>query len=221
MGGPSFGEAADDAASSWEPLSLAASESAEGRLGAVRDTTRCPPSEVRPLAVLVSPVEALPVVVEDVDTCRVVRVAGAAGGPIDVRVPVADGRVLDAAEETRAFEGVFVLDTPALLGALICFVGDLVGDLKLLAEESSSSASCLGMLVLLTLAMLVGRCGLGTGLGLGAFRLRLFVIPGSAPVDALVAPGLKLEGRAGFLTAGLGAGGWATMVAIMGLTNMP
>lgn len=59
---------------------------------------------------------------------RAVRVAGAAGGPIDVRVPAAEGRPLDAADETRALLGVFVRETPALLGALTCFVGDLVGD---------------------------------------------------------------------------------------------
>lgn len=122
-----MGDAADEAASSWEPLSLAASESAEGRLGTVRETSGRAPIDVRPLAVLVKPAEALPVV-DDVDAWRAVRVAGAAGGPIDVRTPVVEGRPFEAADETRAFEGVFVLDTPALLGALTCLVGDLVGD---------------------------------------------------------------------------------------------
>jgi hypothetical protein len=55
-------------------------------------------------------------------------VAGAAGGPIEVRTPVVEGLPFEAADDTRAFEGVFVLDTAALLVALTCFVGDLVGD---------------------------------------------------------------------------------------------
>lgn len=76
---------------------------------------------------------------DDVDVGRAVRVAGAAGGPIDVRTPVVEGRPLEAADETRAFEGVFVLDTPALLGALTCFVGDFVGDFM---EVSTALASC-------------------------------------------------------------------------------
>jgi hypothetical protein len=55
--------------------------------------------------------------------------------------------------------------------------------------------------------MLVGRDGRGTGLGLGAFRLRLLVRAVS-PVDPLVDAGLKLLGLAGFLAAaGFGAGG--------------
>lgn len=127
MGGSSLGDAADDAASSCEPLSLAASESADGRLGAVREARGRVPIEVRPLAVLLKPVDVLPFV-EVVDDWRAVRVTGAAGGPIEVRTPVVDGRPLDAADETRALEGVLVLETPALLGALTCFVGDLVGD---------------------------------------------------------------------------------------------
>lgn len=73
--------------------------------------------------------------------------------------------------------------------------------------------------------MLAGRV-LGTGLGLGALRLRLLVREGSVPVEVLAEAGLKLPGRVGLraaAAAGLAAaaGGWATMVAIMGLTNMP
>lgn len=45
-----------------------------------------------------------------------------------MREPGAPGRVLDAAEGTRAFDGVAVRDAEALDGPLICFVGDLVGD---------------------------------------------------------------------------------------------
>lgn len=74
----------------------------------------------------------------------------------------------------------------------------------------------------LTLVMLVGLVVLGTGLGLGAFRLLLLLSAVSPPVDVLAAAGLKLLGLApGFRAAGFGAGGWAMMVAIMGLTNMP
>lgn len=68
--------------------------------------------------------------------------------------------------------------------------------------------------------MLVGLATLGTGLGLGAFRLFLLPSPASPALDVLPAAGLKLLGREG-LRAGLGAGAWAMMVAIMGLTNMP
>jgi hypothetical protein len=69
--------------------------------------------------------------------------------------------------------------------------------------------------------MLDGLAGLGTGLGLGAFKLLLFVKVVSPLVDALPDVRLKLLGRAGLRAAGFGAGGWAMMVAIMGLTNMP
>lgn len=124
--------------------------------------------------------------------------AGGGGGPIEVRDPPTDGRDLDPADGTRGFEGVPVRDTAALEEALNCLVGDFVGDL----------------------AMLVGLATLGTGLGLGAFRLFLLPSPGSPALDVLPAAGLKLLGREG-LRAGLGAGAWAMMVAIMGLTNMP
>lgn len=72
-----------------------------------------------------------------------------------------------------------------------------------------------------TLAMLEGLV-LGIGLGLGAFMLFLLAAAGSAPMETLAAPGLKLLGLAGFFVgAGFAAGTGATMVAIMGLTNMP
>lgn len=69
--------------------------------------------------------------------------------------------------------------------------------------------------------MLVGRA-LGTGLGLGAFKLFLLFNAVSPALDVLPPAGLKLDGRAGFLAAaGLGVGAWARIVAIMGFTNMP
>jgi len=75
----------------------------------------------------------------------------------------------------------------------------------------------------LTLIALVGRDILGPGLGLGAFMLRRFVKATSPPAaDVLPDTGLRLLGRAGFrAAAGFAAGGWARMVTIMGLTNMP
>lgn len=70
--------------------------------------------------------------------------------------------------------------------------------------------------------MLVGLATLGTGLGLGAFKLFLLPKPTSpAALDALPEAGLKLLGLEGFRAAGFGVGACARMVAIMGLTNMP
>ena len=81
----------------------------------------------------------------------------------------------------------------------------------------------------LTLAMLDGREVLGTGLGLGAFKLRRLASPESKPAPAgRAAPGAnKLLGRAGFFTAGFaaagggGGGAWAMMVMVLGRTNIP
>lgn len=76
----------------------------------------------------------------------------------------------------------------------------------------------------LTRTMLDGRDGLGTGLGLGAFRLLLLVRDASPAADILPAAGLKLLGLVGLrVAAGLAAGCCAggRIVAIMGLTNMP
>lgn len=189
--------------SSSRPLSLPACESPEGLLFcSVLDVVRCPARDVRPLAVLVRPVVVVRAGAPD-DTARAVRDAGTAGGPIDVLVAPTDGRDLDAAEVVRAFDGVPVRDVDALGGPLSCFVGDFVGDLT----------------------MLDGRDVLGTGLGLGAFRLLLLVKPASPLVEILPAAGLKLLGRPpGFRAAGFAAAaaGWGSMmVAIMGFTNMP
>lgn len=65
---------------------------------------------------------------EDTEACLVVRDAGAAGGPIDVRWAGTDVRVLAPAEGTLAFEGVPVREAAALDAALRGFVGDFVGD---------------------------------------------------------------------------------------------
>ena len=71
-------------------------------------------------------------VVEDTEACRVVLEAGNAGGPMEVLVPAAEGRVRVPApiEETRALEGVPVRELAALDAAVdpSCFVGDFVGD---------------------------------------------------------------------------------------------
>ena len=72
--------------------------------------------------------------------------------------------------------------------------------------------------------MLIGRETLGPGLGLGALRLLRFVKATSAAgAEARPEAGFRLVGRAGLrAVAGLAAvGGWARMVTIMGLTNMP
>lgn len=70
--------------------------------------------------------------------------------------------------------------------------------------------------------MLDGRGALAPGLGLGAFKLiRLFRLV-STPMEGLPMPGWKLLGLDGFRAgAGLAAGGWAMIVAMIGFTNMP
>ncbi len=65
---------------------------------------------------------------EDIEVCRAVRDAGAAGGPIDVRWPGIEALCRAPADATRAFEGVPVLDAAALEAALKGFVGDFDGD---------------------------------------------------------------------------------------------
>lgn len=71
--------------------------------------------------------------------------------------------------------------------------------------------------------MLLGRLALGTGLGLGAFKLILLLKLVSPALDVLPDAGWKLVGLEGFLAgaAGRGAAGCAMIVAIMGFTNMP
>jgi hypothetical protein len=181
------------------PPSCPDAESPDGRRPwSGRDWGR-PAIDRRALAVLVG---ALPVreMVEEVETCLAVRLEDMAGGPMEVRAPGAEGRVvLEPVEGARVWDGVPVREAEVLGGPLIILVGDLVGDR----------------------AMLEGRV-LGMGLGLGALMLLLLAAVGSAVAAALLAAGLKLLGLAGFLAAaGFAAGAWATMVAIMGLTNMP
>jgi hypothetical protein len=107
-------------------------------------------------------------IVEDVDGCLVVRARGG-GGPIDVRPPPTEARGFAPTDGARAPDGVPVRETEVLEAPLSCFVGDFVGDL----------------------ARLVGRAALGTGLGLGAFRLFLLPKPTSpAALDALPEAGL-------------------------------
>lgn len=137
---------------------------------------------------------------EEVDGCRV-RVVGIGGGPMDVRVLDAPGRVVFVpAAEVRVFDGVVVRDgAPLEVADPSCFVGDLVGDLSIPED---------------------GRDPLGPGLGLGAFRLILLVNPES--VAARPVPGLKLLGRLGLRAAGFAvAGAWAMMANVVGRTNMP
>jgi hypothetical protein len=107
-------------------------------------------------------------IVEDVDGCLVVRAIGG-GGPIDVRPPPTEARGFAPTDGARAPEGVPVREIVVLEVPLSCFVGDFVGDL----------------------VRLVGRAALGTGLGLGAFRLFLLPKPASpAALDALPEAGL-------------------------------
>lgn len=65
---------------------------------------------------------------EDTEACLVVRAAGAAGGPIDVRWAGTEVRVRAPTDATLAFEGVPVREAAALDAALKGFVGDFVGD---------------------------------------------------------------------------------------------
>lgn len=158
--------------------------------------------------------------VDDTDDCLAVREAGIAGGPIEVLFPAMDVRVLAPAEGTLALEGVPVLEADALEAALIGFVGDLVGDYRLFNVNKLRNVWI--RFAKLTRTMLVGRDVLGTGLGLGAFKLfRLASM--TSPLRAVFDAGWKLAGRPiGFRAgAAFAAGGCAIMVAIMGLTNMP
>lgn len=142
---------------------------------------------------------------DDVEGCRVVLEAGRLGGPMDGRLAPTDGRgALTPAEATRAFDGVAVRELEVLDEAVAsCLVGDLVGDLT----------------------RLEGRDPLGTGLGLGAFRLILLPRAGSLVALVRALPDVNmLLGRPPFLAVGPGAGfggGWATTVTALGRQNMP
>lgn len=120
---------------------------------------------------------------EDVDGCLVARVVGG-GGPIDVRPPT-EARGFAPTEGARAPDGVPVRETDVLEVPLSCLVGDFVGDLANVSTQLDS------YMTKPTLARLVGRVALGTGLGLGAFRLFLLPKPASpAALDALPEAGL-------------------------------
>lgn len=123
-------------------------------------------------------------IVEDVDTCLVVRAIGG-GGPIGVRPPPTEARGFAPTDGAREPEGVPVRETELLETPLSCFVGDFVGDLTNVSIQLNEYTSEP------TLARLVGRAALGTGLGLGAFRLFLLPKPASpAALDALPEAGL-------------------------------
>lgn len=121
----------------------------------------------------------------------------------DLDTPLTEARAGRAPVEAfRTLEGVPVRELVVLEVAVepSCLVGDLVGDLP----------------------RLVGRAGLGTGLGLGALRLILFWWVGSvtvlglraaAPVEAVMLLGL---GRAAGRDAGC-----CMMLMVVGRTNMP
>lgn len=174
-------------------------------------SNRCSPVDgTRALADLVCDMVAFGAT-DDIEDCRFVREAGTAGGGIEALcaetprdvlglVPPVDGTL-------GALDGVPVRDAVALDAALRGFVGDFAGDL-----------------VIPLIPPILGGRVFGTGLGLGAFKLLLLLRAGSATLP-LAAPGLKLVGRIGFFTVegrATGAGaGWAIILAIMGLTNMP
>jgi hypothetical protein len=123
-------------------------------------------------------------IVEDVDGCLVVRAIGG-GGPIDVRPPPTEARGFAPTDGARAPEGVPVREIVVLEVPLSCFVGDFVGDLSSVSFQLSKYTAEP------TLVRLVGRAALGTGLGLGAFRLFLLPKPASpAALDALPEAGL-------------------------------
>ena len=171
---------------------------------------------------------------DDVEGCLVTRDAGKAGGPMDVLVlaaPPTEGRGLVPTEETLAFDSVPVRELVALDAAFVasCFVGDFVGDYNIacLSAFCLSSRPATGpnanMLTLLS-PMLDGRPGLGTGLGLGAFKLiRLpkagSVIevgrPGPAGPPTLLAREVLRAGAAAF------GGAACKIVTAAGRTNMP
>lgn len=102
----------------------------------------------------------------------------------------------------RAFAGVAVLEVDALEAAVpSCFVGDLVGDYNSTStRQYHPNTPLVGTL---TLAMLEGRDGLGTGLGLGAFMLFLLPAVGSSDAEVLLEPDAKLLGL--FFAAAAGA----------------
>ena len=111
-----------------EPLSLPDWSPDAGLMPDCRGPGRVPPNPNLPLNVRDgAPLAVLAVV--PTEDCRVFGV-GIGGGPIDgLPTPTAEGRLLEAAEGTRAFEGVFVRELDALEPAVAsCFVGDLVGD---------------------------------------------------------------------------------------------
>lgn len=156
------------------------------------------------------------------DTCRAGLGAGIGGGAMEVRLAVTDGRGL-APKGGFALDGVLVRDGAVLDGAVpSCLVGDLVGDWG--RVRLGHAARSQGK-VALTLIALDGRDGLGTGLGLGAFRLFRLTRPESAGPERAEADENTLLGCAVvFLAAaglGGGGGGWASTVTVVGRTNMP
>jgi hypothetical protein len=173
-------------ASSLSEEPLRAWESTDGRLAAEpgRDAGRDGPvNDMRLLVVLGGAAPGLDIV-EDVDGCLVARAVGG-GGPIDVRPPPTEGRGFAPTDGARAPEGVPVRDTDVLEVPLSCFVGDFVGDLTNISIQLNKYTAEP------TLARLVGRVALGTGLGLGALRLFLLPRPASpAALDALPEAGL-------------------------------
>jgi hypothetical protein len=210
-----------EAISSLSEEPLLACESTDVRLAAElgrdagRDAGRGGPAKDMRLVVVLGATDAARAVPDEVDACLVRAVGG--GGPMDVRGPPIDGRDFAPTEGARAFDGVPVRDTVVLEAALNCFVGDFVGDLIRVSIQLNSCTTAP------TLAMLVGRDTLGTGLGLGALRLFLLPKPASpAALEALPEVGAKLLGlAAGFRAAGFGVGACAIILAITGLTNMP
>ena len=134
-----------------------------------------PVSDMRLLVVLAGAAPGLDID-EDVDGCLVLG----GGGPIDVRAPPTEARGFAPTEGARVPEGVPVRETEVLEAPLNCFVGDFVGDLTNVSIQPHNYTATP------TLARLVGRATLGTGLGLGAFRLFLLPKPVSPPaLDAL------------------------------------
>lgn len=79
---------------------------------------------------------------DDTEACLVVRDAGAAGGPIDVRWAGTEVRVRAPADATLAFEGVPVREAVALDAALKGFVGDLLGDYTCISKRLALHVDC-------------------------------------------------------------------------------
>lgn len=172
---------------------------------------------------------------DDVDACLVTLDAGSAGGPIDVLLPLIDGRDLAPTliEATRAFDGVPVREGAALDPAVpSCFVGDFVGDYSILMVSITETTGNRDMqpkhmshkssriLRTRALAILEGR---GTGLGLGAFRLLRFESDTELGRPELAGPTLCLEPlrTGGAAALGWGGGAACNIVKAAGLTNMP